>query len=94
MRKSANTIGGKALANQISSFIKSNNDDMKKSSPDRSSEQNITIGIEDMANAIAYGIEMALKNQEYDLKSVSGTWGTSVGPATSPVTVLKGLKFQ
>ena len=94
MRKSASTIGGKVLANQLTSFIKENNNDMEKSSPNRSSDVNITIGVEDLANAIAYGIETALKSQEYDLKSLSGTWGTSVGPATSPVTVLKGLKFQ
>jgi len=59
-RQTPETSGGKLLASDIKGFIQANIEEMKKSKDDAATNEKV--GIEDISNAIAFGIEKVMKN--------------------------------
>lgn len=77
-RKKPRTVGGKTLAIELTSFIKENINEMKKSNA--SAADNEKNGIEDMANVIAFAIEKVMSGM---LVVVPGP--TTTTPLITPV---------
>jgi len=92
-RKGPETSGGALLASKIADFIKANTQAMKDSGS-KDAVKNETVGINDTAAAIAYGIEQFMKQQFIVPNPAAGMTLAAAPPAvTGTISLTGGIQY-